>query len=278
MATDQELFDLATATGTPAGAPPSDTGQPPAAKPEAPATAPPAAPEQADTTPEGHIPSWRLREEREARERAEARAMEYERREAAYRAQQPAPQAPDPFEHPDRFVDARVGQIVDPLQRQMIYNNHFVASNAFGQDKVDKAIDWFDKTMPPGTHEYQRIMGHPNPFVAVVDAHRKAMALAEFGDDPGAFKQSYRKALLDDPEYKREALAYWQGQARGHPGGGNVRMPTAPSAPSGSLPSLSRVGANAPAVDTRHPDADLTDEELFFQATKRDNKGRFVAQ
>jgi len=273
MATDQELFDAA--VSDPAQLPTEASTEPtPLTTPE-PET--PAAPPAVEDDKTAYVPPWRLREESEARRALETKNAELERQFNELKAQINPPKAPDPFENPDEFVDARVKAAVDAqigqIQRQMTYNNHVYAAEKFGQDVVNKAIEWFDATVKGPAR--QEVMSAPNPFAAVVHAQRRAEAMQEIGDDPAAYKEQLRAKLLADPEFLAQAVEAARGVSRA-PAAPALRGAAAAShaaavakaAPNPiNLPSLSRVGTAGLSNGQTHPDADLTDQELFHKFT-----------
>ena len=97
-AVQQELFEAATSP-EPVSETPTETTTPEAPSPPEPAASRPSGSEQSDS-----IPSWRLREEAEARRQAEDRARTLEQRYneamAHWRQNQPQPKQPDFYADP----------------------------------------------------------------------------------------------------------------------------------------------------------------------------------
>jgi hypothetical protein len=88
--------------------------------------------------------------------------------------------------------------------------------------------------------------------VEAVNWHSSRQIISEVGSDPAAYRQKLREQLLQDPEFRKEAMGAWQQQAN-----------TARAAPNIRLPSLSKVGSAAlPSNDEQ----DLTDAALWKNA------------
>ena len=109
--------------------------EPPAAEPVAEPPAPPPPPEEAT------IPSWRLREEADARRIAENTARQLAERLAAVEANlRREEKPPDFFENPDLAAQALLLRTLQPFaeetRKQMLYMGRMVANQVHGQDKL----------------------------------------------------------------------------------------------------------------------------------------------
>src|SRR5262245_2878167 len=133
---------------------------------------PPALP--AGETPE-HIPSWRLREESEARRLAEDRARQLEEglQQVVTHLQQQQKQ-PDFFDNPDQATQALILRALQPYaeatNRQLMAMGKMVASAMHGADKVDAAEEAFLKARDQqilDTADYERVVQAPNRYDAV---------------------------------------------------------------------------------------------------------------
>lgn len=202
-----------------------------------------------------------LREARQEAAEARRRSEEMMARFMAAQPPQPAPQpapTPDIFEDPAAFVRAQVSTDFERQQQVAMYNSRLIAEARFGEDKVREAQEAFDallaeKKLHPA--DYQRVMSSPNPFAEGVKWHQTHKAATEIGD-PVAFQQKLRSQLLQDPDFRKEAMAAWQQAASAQRGAPNIR-----------LPSLSRVGAAA--IPSPSDDGNLTDAELWSQTIAR---------
>jgi hypothetical protein len=245
----QELFDQALAP------------EPKAPEPEA--AAPPPPPPAPSAPPEEHIPSWRLREEAEARRQAEVRASALEARlnEIAAHLQQNQ-KAPDFFENPDQATQALILRTLQPYaeetRRNMMAMGKMVASAAHGADKVDAAEQAFlkaraEESLDPA--DYERVVGSPNRYDAVVRWHKSQTVLSSVGDDPAAWFEKQLEAKLADPAFQASLLEKVQASAAGRPS--MTKLP----------PSLSRT--TAAASNRAEGVGDLSDKSLFAYAMKR---------
>ena len=259
----QEMFESALQVPATPEPPAEPKGSPSAAEPEkvpqAPVVPPPTPP---TTEPEPAIPSWRLREEADARRRAEDHARQLETRLNEIQAQlrQATPEkTPDFFENPDQATMAVVAKVLQPYaeetRSQLMALGRMVASNVHGQDKVDAAeqafLDARDKrTLDP--MDYERVVQSPNRYDAVVQWHKRQNVLSSVGDDPAAWFEKQLETRMSDPKFQAALMEKIRGNA--------AEKPTAVKLP----PSLS--GKTA-AADSR-PEAvgDLSDASLFRYA------------
>lgn len=235
--------------------------------------APPAPPEPSITEPptppvpplaaESGVPSWRLREEAEARRVAEDRARTLEARLneiAAHLQQQQKP--PDFFENPDQATQRLIMQTLQPYaeetRRNLMYMGKMVASASHGAAKVEEAEQAFlaaraNETLDPA--DYERVVQSPNRYDAVVNWHKRQSVLSSVGDDPNAWFDKQLEAKMADPAFQATLLEKVQASA--------VKSPALTRLP----PSLSRTTA---AANSRGEQiGDLSDGSLWSHAIKR---------
>lgn len=242
--------------------PQSTEPAPPAPEPvpEVPAAPEPSpAPAPVDPT----IPPWRLREEAERARAAEdkARALEARLQEIQTHLQQ-SQKAPDFFENPDqatqRLIMQTVGPYAEAMRRDMMHLSRMVAGAVHGATKVDEAEAAFmdareKQTLDPA--DYERVVGAPNRYDAVVQWHKRQSVLSSVGDDPAAWFEKQLEARMADPAFQAKLLEKVRTDAAGKPS--VVKIP----------PSLSKATAAAPAGGAQ--DGDMSDASLFAFATKR---------
>jgi hypothetical protein len=240
-------------------------GPEPAAEP-APAPAPqPAAAEPAEAA----IPSWRLREEADARRAAEDRVRAYEEKLKEYDAhlkrQQPQ-KVPDWFENPDAAMQEALvrwmGPIVQDQRRQSIHNSRMIAGLVHGRESVDAAEAAFleahrSQTLDP--MDYERVVQSPNRYDAVVDWHRRNTVVSTVGNDPNAWFVKKLDEHLGDPRFQAALMERIRGSAATRPG--TTRLP----------PSLS--GKTSAMGNSGEPVGDLSDASLYAFA-KPERKGK----
>jgi hypothetical protein len=245
------------------GAP--QAGAPPQAPPPPPADGqqrPPAS-EGADA----HVPSWRLREEREAREAAARRADEAERRfiqlqqelQAQRRHQEQQQQPIDPILDPQGFIalmreERERERMEDRLQFSM-ERAHEKHGTTF-----EEAYNAFVENAPRNQLWAQSMLRRPNPGQEIVSWYNKERAFQEYGSDPKAYAAKLRADLLKDPTFLAEASAAARAQATGQAPG--VRPNNVTQMPV----SLSRVAGGGPSPSL---DLNMTDNDLYSHATAR---------
>jgi hypothetical protein len=254
---EREMFDTAAAPEPAPAEPPPETTQP-EPKPEP----PPAAPTTPPEPPEATIPSWRLREEAEARRVAEERARTLEERlnQVAQHIRQQQKQ-PDFFENPDQATQALILRTLQPYaeaqQQRDMYNSQLIAKAYHGADKVDEAERAFleardRQALDPV--DYERVVQSPNRYDAVVQWHKRQSVLSSVGEDPEAWYKKRREADMDDPKFQAEVMERAKKSAASRPS--ETRLP----------PSLSKSTAAAPST----PEAvgDMSDRSLFEYAMR----------
>ena len=262
-AVQQELFEAATSPEPPAEKPEPSA---PAAEPESPSSAPaePRAsePVRSDSASES-IPSWRLREEAEARRLAEDRARTLEQRYneamAHWRQQQPQPKAPDFFADPQAYVQAAIQQSLQPIHmethRAIQQLARGQAESVHGPEAVALAEQVFmearDRRMLDPM-DYERVVRAPNRFDACVEWYKRLYALHTVGNDPESWYQKRRDAELADPKFQAQYLERIRGDAATRPG--VTKLP----------PSLSR--STAAASNGAGATGDLSHESLWASA------------
>ncbi len=212
---------------------------------------------------EATIPSWRLREEAEARRQAENRAAQMEARLTQItehlRQQQ---KKPDFFENPDQatqeIINRQLQPYIEESRRTSMYLGKMLAEQAHGADKVTSAEQAFlaaraDMSLDPA--DYERVVQSPNRYDAVVQWHKRQSVLSSVGDDPSAWFEKQLEARMADPQFQAKMLEKVRSGAAGRPS--VTQLP----------PSLSKSTAIAPSGGD--PLGDMSDASLFAQAMKR---------
>jgi hypothetical protein len=168
---------------------------------------------------------------------------------------------PDLFEDPTAFVnhlqkgfDAKLAAVNQQIKDQRINISMELSRTRHGAtfDAAFGALKSLDANNPDNRQLVQRLIDAPNPGEAVVTWHKRNEALREVGDDPTAYKakiaEDTRKALMADPEFRKQLVAELRGEAMT---GDNGRPRTTVKLPA----SLNRAGGN----NTRAPN----DMEMF---------------
>ena len=227
---------------------------------------------------EGQIPSWRLREETEARrqaakERDEAKAeaariaaanAEMARRLARF--EQPAPESPG--EKPDFLLDpeaawAHLDQKVATQLRDWRGEMSLQMARDANPDAFDKAYDAVVSAISAGDEITRlRIVNAQNPGREILSWHREQETMREVGNDPQAWFERKFEEALKDPAKAAKALEILKGQANG---AGNGNGPTRPAPKVQLPPSLSTVTPSGAAILDKHS-TDLSDAAIFADA------------
>lgn len=151
--------------------------------------------------------------------------------------------APDFWEDPDKSVQHQVTQAVGPIQQQLLFNARLIAEQVHTPATVKAAADAFDAMSATGQidpNDQRRIATSPNPFHEAVLWNKRRTALAEVGEDVGAYKQKLRDEAMKDPEFRKAAMAAWRDEAVANANGTGVHGTT--------LPSLNRATGSGTAV------------------------------
>ena len=268
-AVQQELFDAAKSPEQQEPSAP-EPSQESSAGPEPEAASPESTPEptraEQHAAPEESIPSWRLREEAEARRQAEDRARTLEQRynEALAHWQQQnkkAQPAPDFFQDPQAAVQAAIQQQLAPMQAQ--YHRAIQqlargqAESVHGAEAVALAEKVFmqardQRMLDP--MDYERVVQAPNRFDACVEWYRRLYALHTVGNDPEAWYTKRRDAELADPKFQAQYLERIRGAAATRPA--MTELP----------PTLSR--STAAAGNGAGTGGDMSNESLWANARR----------
>lgn len=289
---DADLFEGAMAAETPAEQPVTEQAQPEgeqprnpdgtfatkeaAPEPEQPKTEQPTAeaPPADDKDVGGQIPSWRLREEREARAEAQ-KALEAERSNTARlaaefaqmqrqlaEATKPAPkptEEPDPLLDPQGFREHIRREFTEQLQNDRREFSLRTAHRTHG-DKFSEAYGEAQQAMARGDQALQaRMQASADPGETLIQWHQEQKTMREVGNDPATYKQRLLDEALKDPAYLAKAIAAANAQAGGSPNNG--------ARPAVKLPPSLSGAARADAHETNPSDNDVSDAGLFRHAT-----------
>lgn len=207
---------------------------------------------------EAQVPSWRLRELREAREAAERRASDLERRLLALQPKPEATPKPDLFEKPDEFVRSNVQEALSPIEQKFSSFIETVsrrdAIREHGDERVTEAYRALDKAANSGDPQ----------ALAVVNEVKQSMD--PYGDivrwygerepslNPQAFFQRQLEVALKDEKFKGELLSKLQPAPQEKP----KPVFNVP-------PSLNRAASAASVLDEG---GDFSNESLFANAMR----------
>lgn len=269
---DNALFEEATSATTleKFENPPPLPEPPDPAKPVEPVKPDPAKPDPAKPEDTALVPAGRLREEAEARRKAErerdeligmVRATQQQRQ-----PQQPdQPAKPDMFENPSGFVKAELQpyleQIRADFQNQREAMSLDWAMRSHGGETVSKARQALEEGMsrgdPTAWGTYNRAMQSHDPYGVIVNAHRERETLRTINGDLDGYRKSILEEALNDPEYRKRVIEAAKGQASA--AGNSVARPAKAAQ---SSPSLGDIGAGGRDEQVIEP----SDNDLFRQA------------
>ena len=226
----------------------------------------------------GQIPSWRLREIREERDRIAAEhaadrrrleALEHERaqwiqRQRQMQEAQQAPPRPDPINDPEGFAEyvesivaSRVHSVEESNRNNWV-NLTFAEQHEAHGETFEKAMQALEQARSPQI--VANIREAVNPGKALMRWYRQETARREVGDDLEGYKKRLRDELKKDPEFRKEFMADLDAEARGPSAGRSSSNVT-------DLPSLNR----APGGGGRQTLGDLgsSDAEIYASLTAK---------
>jgi len=225
---------------------------------------------------EAHVPSWRLREEREAREAADRRFSEAQAQwqrqfqELQNRLPKPEePKAPDVFEDPNKFLEHGVRQAIDPVESKIgKVIETFSQRDAIrehGQETVTEAYRALDQAAnkgdPRAVAMVARVKQSMDPYGEIVGWYKEASTYNEVskaGDLQAWFNQELEKRLAD-PQFASAQLQRIQSGVRNPPQGqtptNTIKLP----------PSIGKMPSSQSASDDA---GDMSDAGLFAHATR----------
>ena len=225
------------------------------------------------------VPSWRLKEVREARDEANRKAEEAQRQ--SYQVQQrmqdlerqlaelnkPKTQPVDFFENPEGALQQRVEPIQQGFERQIseirLDMSRELAVTRHGEAAVTEMETAIAQAMQRGDPEMANLAAQMRsskfPALKAMEWHQQAKLRSEVGNDLNAYKTKLQDELLANPEFLAKAVAKATGQAQQaaqQPGTRpNIQLP----------PSLNRATGAGPNSD-QSDEADMTDRGLFRHA------------
>jgi hypothetical protein len=245
--------------------------QPEPEKAAEPATATPeATPEQKD---DAHVPSWRLREVREAREAAEKRAEDASRQSYAYQQQiaemqrrleameKPKQERVSIFENEDEAINQRLSPIEQRIHatesRLLLRASRAEAIAEHGKAVVAEAEAAIGKAMqsnhPGMTALAAQMRASEHPVELALEWYRRNSLFERTGGDLDGYVQKQMDEKLKDPAFLAKAMEAARGQAAGRPS--SIQIP----------PSLNK--ATGSGVSSDDVDAtDMSDRSLFKNA------------
>jgi hypothetical protein len=232
---------------------PEPEAKPPEVKPEP----------KPDVKPEdAQVPAGRLREEAEARRRAERERDDLMRQMATLR-QPVQPKAPDVFENPSGFVQSEVKPFFERMQQELQMQREAfseqMAGTAYGTEKVSAAkqalTDGMHRGDPNARAAWEQAMQSAHPYDVITRWHLNNETMREVGGDLAAYKKRILEEAKADPDYRRQVIEASKGNAQ------HVVRPVTSTVP--KIPSLGNVGAGGGDADVQEP----SDEQLFRAAT-----------
>jgi hypothetical protein len=224
------------------------------------------APKEPPKDSDAPVPAGRLREEAEARRRAERERDDLLRQLAMARQppqpQQPPPKPPDVFENPSGFVQNEVKPLIDQFKQEMQLQREAysmdMAAQRFGPETVAhsrQALEHFMKNGDPmAWATYNRAMQSHDPYGVIAGWYQERSLLHEVGGDLNGYRQRILEEAMKNPDFQRQVIEASKGGAQ------HVARPATSSVP--KIPSLGSVGAGGGETDLQEP----SDDQLFRAA------------
>lgn len=190
---------------------------------------PPQAEPHQEKTGDGMVPSWRLREIREAREaaqreadrerqertrlEAELNAARFQMQQWQQRQSQEGREAPDPLADPVGY-DRHIMSMLETRQKELEANFSFRLAHDRHGEVFEKAYsDLLSRTQRGDLALRNHILASGDPGATLVAWYKREQTIAKVGDDPDA----YRNKVLDDALNDEAFLARAAEKIRGNP-------------------------------------------------------------
>lgn len=240
---------------------------------------PPQPQQPTDDDKSGQVPSWRLREVREAREAAERRAEQEAQQRYALQQQlqqmqrqmetlqKPKQEPVNFYDNPDGALDQRLQPVEERMSQfesRMRYNmsrvmaiaTHGAGLVAETEQAVEKATR---ENHPDVPMLVAQLRASDDPVGVAVQWHKRSKLLTETGGDLSSYRQKILDEAMKDPAYQAKVLEAARGQATQQQTRPSVQLP----------PSLSRAAGTGATEPVGLSDADMSDAALYAHATAR---------
>lgn len=222
----------------------------------------------------GQVPSWRLREVREAREAAERRAEEAGRQAYATQQQmaamqrelaalkQPKQEPVDFFADPDAAFKQRTAPIEEQfaqLQAEIRMNSSkamaIARHGAEAVDEMEKAVAEAMRNNSPDINTLRsQLATSSDPVGTAMQWHSSTKVIRETGGNIAAYKEKLLAEAMKDPAFQAKVIEAARGQA--NPGSRpNIQLP----------PSLNKTAGSGVTASELESE-DMSDRALFRQA------------
>lgn len=227
--------------------------------------------DQNDGRPEAAIPAFRLREESEARRRAEQDRDDLRRRLEMLERQPPqqqrqAPAKIDIFDNPNGFVRQEVEPLFNEFRAELQRTREAMsldnALGRYGEEKVNAARLALEQGMgrgdPAAWSTYNRAMQGHDPYGIIARWHQERETLNSIGGDLTTYKQRVLDEAMKDPEFQKRVMEATRGAALAS--GQTIHRPAQSKVP--TTPSLANFGSGGGDEAIQEP----SDDQLFRQA------------
>lgn len=161
-----------------------------------------AAPPAAEKGKDQHVPITALRDEREKRQREQARAEAAERKLQEFQRwrehQEAARQQPqiDPVLEPEKALAHVQQQFQEQLWNERCQISEVMARQAVGEEAVEAAKAAFLEEAQRNPALGMEIRNQAHPYDFVVKWHKRQQAMAEIGEDPDAYRARLREEVM----------------------------------------------------------------------------------
>lgn len=226
-----------------------------------------------EKTGDGMVPSWRLREIREAREAAQ-REAERERQERSrveaelnaarfqmqqwqQRQSQPPQEIPDPLADPTGY-DRHVSSVLDNKLKEMEANFSFRLAHVQHGDTFEKAYsDLLSRVQRGDIGLRNQILSSGDPGASLVSWYKREQTIARVGDDPEAYRSKVLEDALNDEAFLAKVVEKIKGKpAQGSNSRNITKLP----------PSLNRATGSPVSPSD---DEDMDDKSLLKSMLQR---------
>lgn len=181
--------------------------------------------QQPEPKPQGGVPSFRLKEEADARRAAEERATRLEQEMEALKRQvstiaQPkkADEPPPPEPWDPGYTEYVQQKALEGVARQHEAISRRFAIKEYGQENVQAACTALEQALatgdPAAKAEFDRLRGSEDPYEGIVQWHKRQQVFSTVGNDPNAWLEQQLEERLKDPAYQAQLLERIRGTAQ----------------------------------------------------------------
>ena len=244
-----------------------------ATKADAAPTQQPAEEPKSEAKDEAYVPSWRVREYREDRDKAEARANEFARQAEAFQRelaetrrqfaeatktkQEPVDFFADPnaaFKQQVSPIEERIGQVEANYNMKLSRITAIVEHGKEAVAEAEKAVAEAMRVNDPSIHSLRaQLANTDDPVGTAVRWHSSNRVMKETGGDIAKFREKILADAMKDPKFQAQVIEAAKGAVQANKQAPNINLP----------PSLNKVAGSGGNSEVA---GDLSNDSLWAHA------------